>query len=828
MKRAILLLSVVMLTGCVLAQPTSGKCGKNVTWMLQDDGTLVLSGAGDTYDYSKKPQNSPFVKNGIADRIKVVDLTHFHTDGHLGDNLFYGCRFLGKLLLRPSQDKMLSKEVFSECTNLTTIEYANNTLYSSKNQNNYYKIMQNAIHVEIPTVTKRIVPATTKKEEELFKPLEPFPPIESYDNLKLKSFSSGNHYGQWVNGNWNGVVKTTWNNGTWRIAYFKEGELINSTKIKCKKEYHYNDGTWYVSSTDNRYSQEDVYNSDTSSLPYQFKMFRHQDSILQIKRVFYNRDYFIGSFKNKHLFGNFMYCWANGSIFKGDYQRSVRHNDFDIQVDFSNRWYNIDSYWFMKWQTGKGIFYNPNTKEFQCGLWDNGEYTGSPEIITLQDFFDFPKIIPLDIIAKYYVEKEINEWQKKDEFETTAEWQIRVTEATRQQKANELYVQLQNDYIENYAKKINLELQLGRYDADNRTYLVTDTVFGKMIVTVENITPQAFKAFWTNIVPVPTYFINGNTIDILEMDFMLYDSLYRQYERVAHYQKTADLTYQLADIEYHFEPFTLPHEEQLNGNGKVSPPTYTPYTPSDVDINIPLVNKRNDNTFVYIIANEKYINANNVPYALNDGRTFKKYCEKTLGILPEHIYLYENATFGNISACIAKMKEVGEVWKKDANFIFYYAGHAFTVPGQSVYLLPVDGDSKIITTAYNHQKLLDELGNLPVNAVTCFIDACYVGKVGRGIVVEPEEDELTGNVILLSASSENETAYQYSEKKHGLFTYYLLKKLQDTKGDVTIGELSDYIIKQVMRTSVDVNGKLQTPKPSYSIDMEQIWRNMKL
>lgn len=61
-----------------------------------------------------------------------------------------------------------------------------------------------------------------------------------------------------------------------------------------------------------------------------------------------------------------------------------------------------------------------------------------------------------------------------------------------------------------------------------------------------------------------------------------------------------------------------------------------------------------------------------------------------------------------------------------------------------------------------------------------------------------------------------------------MFTYFLLKKLQDTKGDVTIGELSDYIIKQVMRTSVDVNGTLQTPKPSYSMDMEQIWRNLKL
>ena len=88
MKRAILILFVVMWVGGALAQPTSGKCGKNVTWTLQDDGTLVIEGTGDTYDYSKKPQNSPFVKNGVADRIKVVDLTRFNVDGHLGNSFF--------------------------------------------------------------------------------------------------------------------------------------------------------------------------------------------------------------------------------------------------------------------------------------------------------------------------------------------------------------------------------------------------------------------------------------------------------------------------------------------------------------------------------------------------------------------------------------------------------------------------------------------------------------------------------------------------------------------------------------------------------------------
>ena len=79
MRNTILTLMILLLGVCAIGQPTSGKCGKNVTWTLQDS-ILIIEGQGDTYDYSKKPQNSPFVKNGIEDRIKVVDLTRFNSE----------------------------------------------------------------------------------------------------------------------------------------------------------------------------------------------------------------------------------------------------------------------------------------------------------------------------------------------------------------------------------------------------------------------------------------------------------------------------------------------------------------------------------------------------------------------------------------------------------------------------------------------------------------------------------------------------------------------------------------------------------------------------
>lgn len=57
--------------------------------------------------------------------------------------------------------------------------------------------------------------------------------------------------------------------------------------------------------------------------------------------------------------------------------------------------------------------------------------------------------------------------------------------------------------------------------------------------------------------------------------------------------------------------------------------------------------------------------------------------------------------------------------------------------------------------------------------------------------------------LILKTGTQNWTPY--------LFTYYLLKKLQETKGDVTLGELGDYIKTKVEQQSIVVNGKLQSP-----------------
>jgi hypothetical protein len=83
-------------------------------------------------------------------------------------------------------------------------------------------------------------------------------------------------------------------------------------------------------------------------------------------------------------------------------------------------------------------------------------------------------------------------------------------------------------------------------------------------------------------------------------------------------------------------------------------------------------------------------------------------------------------------------------------------------------------------------------------------------------------------MVVFSAASGEETAFPYKEKQHGLFTYFLLKKLQETKGDVSYQALSNYIIDNVRQQSVVVNQKSQTPQVNTSQEMESIWKTLKL
>lgn len=260
---------------------------------------------------------------------------------------------------------------------------------------------------------------------------------------------------------------------------------------------------------------------------------------------------------------------------------------------------------------------------------------------------------------------------------------------------------------------------------------------------------------------------------------------------------------------------------------------------SDVDQNIPAATGTNDKTFAVVIGNEVYAKEIQVKYALNDARIFKQYLTKTLGLPANNIHYAENATFGQILDALKWINDVAKAYKGDASIIFYYAGHGMPdEQTKSAFILPVDGSSQNTVTAVKLSEVYAKLTEFPTASVTVFLDACFSGASretneqmlaqGRGVKINPKTENLNGKIVVFSATTGDETAFPYTEKQHGMFTYFLLKKLQESKGAATLGDIGSYIINNVSQQSIVVNKKSQTPQVNKSPEVENVWSTKKL
>jgi uncharacterized caspase-like protein len=227
-----------------------------------------------------------------------------------------------------------------------------------------------------------------------------------------------------------------------------------------------------------------------------------------------------------------------------------------------------------------------------------------------------------------------------------------------------------------------------------------------------------------------------------------------------------------------------------------------------------------------------------VDYALNDARVFKSYVENTLGVPKINIRLVENGSYGELLGHLKWMNDVIKAYNGQAKVIVYYAGHGMPDPvAQSSFLLPIDGNSQNSATAIPLSEVYSSLTQYPSESVTVFLDACFSGASrdnngnmlaqGRGVKYKPKTEVLSGNIVVFSATSGDETAYPYKDKQHGLFTYFLLKKLQESKGDVMLDELNRYLTTQVSQIS-SVVYKPQNPMVACGSTVLNTWGRMKL
>ena len=422
------------------------------------------------------------------------------------------------------------------------------------------------------------------------------------------------------------------------------------------------------------------------------------------------------------------------------------------------------------------------------------------------------------------VNSRMADWQKKKDYETAQQWKERVTPENREKKLDEVIDNVRKNYIAAYTTNM-VKGNLGVYDTDYGTYPVSIDGLGRIYAKVPAEEADLFKGYWNQIQLEPQYGVIDDQLAILSCQFKLGDKVYLS---ASSYKNDGSSEF-LANLP--------PLEIDLHGGSAArTANSQLEVVDNALDINIPETNEENKKTFAVIIGNENYERVTKVKYALNDAKVFASYCKKTLGLPKENIRVYRDATFGTMLSALDDIKSIASAFEGDLNVIFYYAGHG--VPSESdkaAYLLPVDASGQNTEVCLSTKRLYDTLDGLHAKRVLVFMDACFSGAQrgdgmlasARGVALKVKQDAPKGNMVVFSAATGDETAYPYKEKGHGLFTYYLLKKLQDTKGDVTLGELSEYVNKEVRRQSVVINHKSQSPTVVPADGMSD-WGSIKL
>lgn len=437
----------------------------------------------------------------------------------------------------------------------------------------------------------------------------------------------------------------------------------------------------------------------------------------------------------------------------------------------------------------------------------------------------------IENIINQRVREKYTIWSAKGEFERSIEYEERVANANKQELLSEFVAASIGEMAEKYVD-LN-DAYLGRYNADMEKFnvYIPGTIPSSLPVPFDDAL-NFKRTFIEAQIIEPEFRLSGDKFVLTKYNVVIGDQIFTSDQsQEGYYVKYTDPSnFQSPDIYIELDKVYYWQNAPSIKEGTRGL--------ADVDKNIPLLNYKRNNVFALIIGNENYQsyelnnNLTSVKYATTDAEIFAKYATQTLGVPKDNITLLMDASGGQINSAINRISNISKSYNGDAEIILYYAGlGTIDKSSNKPYLLPVDVTGNDLSYAVNLEKSLNKLTQYPHKRVTVILDTHFEGsgkdaslKTGiPGVKIRPKSPFLKGNMVAFNASRGNQTAYAYPEMTHGIFTYYLLKALQEYEGEMTYGEMFEYIKTNVEKTSSRVANEVQVPEMRVSPHLLEEW-----
>ena len=217
---------------------------------------------------------------------------------------------------------------------------------------------------------------------------------------------------------------------------------------------------------------------------------------------------------------------------------------------------------------------------------------------------------------------------------------------------------------------------------------------------------------------------------------------------------------------------------------------------------------------------------NPLAYAVPDATAFKTEFEKDaqsiIGNVKSYLITDDKASKIGIMTALGTIKKMA---KPQDVFVFYYAGHGYIHPSNKEFYLVssdvADGGESLLQNGISAKELQTVAVDIPAQKQLFIMDACQSAGAFEKMLQHDGEQQKNLAVIArstgthwMAASGSTETAKEFGDLGHGVFTYSLLEALKGkaaTNKMITVNGLKNYLQQIVPELIKKYGGNSQYP-----------------